>query len=187
MNKNVFLLFALALLVYSCDKHKLKMDVLSTDEEFFIDNKVEVQFINCSTKVYSLISNNLDTIYNTDTYSFYYRIYDVNFKEVKKNEYIIFDGEYALTEEYALINEEKKDSLFRYQEYIMPANDTLILTFFTKKRFYEDPLFYKEYDLEFGKEYYIRFFYRNMDIQEAPTTGKLFIGEIKSPYYKLRF
>lgn len=78
------------------------------------------------------------------------------------------------------------DSLHRYKEHIIPANDTLRLTFFIKKKFYEDPLFYQQYDLELGKEYYICFFYRNTDIQEAPTTGKLFIGEIKSPYYKLR-
>ena len=187
---------------FSCSKHEITIDALSFEKDkiFVDDNRVELQLVNHSNQIFSLVSNNLDTINISEKYSFYFKLYNNSFEEIDKDEITISIGidveaaekrdtsdvEYTILDEIDIWREKKMDSLHRYKEHIIPANDTLRLTFFIKKKFYEDPLFYQQYDLELGKEYYICFFYRNTDIQEAPTTGKLFIGEIKSPYYKLR-
>lgn len=187
---------------FSCSKHEITIDALSfeKDEIFLDENRVELQLVNHSNQIFSLVSNNLDTINISEKHSFYYKLYNNSFEEIDKDEITISigidvevaekhdtnDAEYTILDEIDIWRGKKTDSLHRYKEHIIPVNDTLILPFFVKKIYYEDPLFYQEYDLEPGKEYYIRFFYRNTTIKEAPTVGKLFIGEIKSPYYKLR-
>lgn len=142
--------------------------------------------INNSDKNHSLALNNFDTISISESYNFYYKIYDITFKELERQEIDILDGEFLILEDYQLMEQKKQDSLNYLRNYILPAKDTLHLSFYVKKRFYNTPLSYQVYPIESKNVYYIRFFYKKLQKNTIKSDKENYNEHLQSNYYKLR-
>lgn len=64
MNNKLFSILTFCIMCFSCSKHEITIDALSFEKDkiFVDDNRVELQLVNHSNQIFSLVSNNLDTI-----------------------------------------------------------------------------------------------------------------------------
>lgn len=186
MQNNLFYIMVISLLFISCNNESDVEIKILNKEEISIDESVNMLLINNSNKNHILSLNNIDTITISESYSLYYKIYDKDFKELEKEDIRILDGEFLISEDYEKMKQKKQDSLNYWQEFILPAKDTLRFTFYIKKRFYDTPLSYQTYSIYRKKIYYISFFYKNVHKTAIKSDKEEYIQYLQSNYYRLK-
>lgn len=185
MQNKLFYIILISLLLISCN-NKTNIEIqISNKEEISIGQWVDILLINNSDKSSVFALNNIDTISVSESYNLYYKIYDKTFKELRREEISIADGEFLISEDYQLMKQKKQDSLNYWRDFILPPKDTLCLTFYVKKRFYNTPLSYQVYPIGSDNIYYISFFFKYLDEKPIRSGEKPYNKVLQSNYYKL--
>lgn len=181
--KNTILLL-LSLLLLSCSNSQFEISI-ANEEDIALGKSINLSLINNSINDYVFFLNNSDTINVSDDYSIFYKIFDNDFNEIKKEDISILEGEFLISDQYKFLQKERQDSLKNYKKMIVKSNDTLIQSFYLKRRFYDTPLSYQNYEVNNNEKYYIAFFVQNLRVSKNSKNDNL-PQTLQSKYYSLK-
>ncbi len=182
--KNTILLL-LSLLLLSCSNSQLEISI-ANEEDIALGEKINLSLINNSKNDYVFFLNNSDTVNLSEDYSIFYKIFDNDFNEIKKEDISILEGEFLISDQYKVLQQEKHDSLKNYKKLIVKSNDTVTQSFYLKRRFYDTPLSYQYYEVNKNEKYYIAFFIQNVRILTDQKNDDLLPQTLQSKYYRLK-
>lgn len=183
MKNNILLLFLVVL--FSCKKSEMEILILKEDN-IQLEKRIDLSLINNSKSDYTLMLNNSDTLTVSEDYSIFYKIFDKDFKEIKKTNISILDGEFLVSDNYQFLNQKKQDSIKHYKEFVIGCKDTITCSFYLKKKFYDTPLSYQHYEIAADKIYYISFFVQNLRKSAGQQNGNMPAKISQSRYYLLK-
>lgn len=182
MKNSIFLL--LSVLLLSCSNSQVEISI-ANEEDIELGKSINLSLINNSKNDYVFFLNNSDTVNVSDDYSIFYKIFDNDFNEIKKEDISILEGEFLISDQYKFLQQEKKDSLKSYKKMVVKSNDTVTQSFYLKRRFYDTPLSYQYYEVKNKEKYYIAFFVQNLRVSNNSKNGNL-PQTLQSKYYRLK-
>ena len=178
-------IFFVLVLLFSCKKPEVEI-LISNEDNIQLEKRIDMSLINNSINDYTLLLNNSDTLTVSEDYSIYYKIFDEDFKEIKKVDISILDGVYLISDNFQFLYQKKQDSIKYYKEFAIGRKDTITYSFYLKKRFYYTPLSYQYYEIDSDKIYYIRFFVQNLRKSTGQKNENQPTKILQSRYYQLK-